>query len=465
LATGFIYAVFRRLAADPYGAAEHANMVIKLIGFVGNYIFIARVLRLPTGWAALGAAIFTLANNSYVQGGHVQLFTVAFAPVLATFLNETAQAIGQRRQFAAAAWGVASSVCLSIWLLTAFYMAWFFLWFAVIVLLITFAIGGVADVRAAARRLAQCWTSVAAALVTLVLTAAPFIWLYLPKAAETAVHSSSETMDYLLVPADTLNLGGDSLFYAWLHPWLAPYIGPNSEHATGFTPALLLLFLASLPTVIRNRRTGAITTAMALAAIGLWMLSTRFGDYSLWPFVYRFVPGAKAIRVVSRIQIFLTWPVVCIGIVGLASWRPSFIHRKVALGLASAFGIFLCAEQFNWWRIPNLDPAVSMAWLQSVPVAPAACRTFFVADANPADPDGRQLQSMVGADIQAMLIAEWLGLPTVNGFASVLPPDWDLLWTGRPDYLTRMRAYVHRHGIEAGLCRFDLPTRKWGAPE
>jgi len=62
--------------------------------------------------------------------------------------------------------------------------------------------------------------------------------------------------------------------------------------------------------------------------------------------------------------------------------------------------------------------------------------------------------------VDAMLLAEWFRLPTINGFSTFRPTDWDFVGPERPDYLQRVTSYVRAHGLE-GVCALDLVTNQW----
>ncbi len=59
-----------------------------------------------------------------------------------------------------------------------------------------------------------------------------------------------------------------------------------------------------------------------------------------------------------------------------------------------------------------------------------------------------------------MLVAEWLRLPTINGFATFVPAGWNLMGIAQPDYLARVEAYAQSHQL-IRLCGLDLQTGRW----
>ena len=60
-----------------------------------------------------------------------------------------------------------------------------------------------------------------------------------------------------------------------------------------------------------------------------------------------------------------------------------------------------------------------------------------------------------------MLIAEVLGLPTINGFSTFNPPDWAFAAPRDADYRARVRTYVEAHNLQAEICGLDLAQKRW----
>ena len=462
---GLFYSVWRAVGLDPLLSSELTDIIVKLIGFVGFSLFATRVLRLKGWFALIGASIFTIANNSYIQGAHVQLFAVGFAPLLATIIAECVHAVRQRRQRRVALFGIGAAVFLSAWLLTAFYTAWFFLAYSFFLLAILALAVGAGATWAFLSDVWACRVPVACAALSFCVSVVPFLLVYLPKASETGMHRFAVAFGYLSKPLDIFNLSGNSLLYGSLQDWLSPFFSTDHENATGFTPILLLVFCVAAIQMIRHKKSARcrVVMCMALAAIALWTLTIRVGSHTPWILAYQFLPGAKGIRAIGRVQIFLQWPVTAVAMAGLQAAGQTVPAQRGNRGalLTAGLACFMLVEQLNLWRIPQLDREVELAWMHSVALPPAMCRAFFVGKGRPADPRlGQRLTDLVEHDIDAMLLAEWIRLPTINGFATFLPAGWNLLSIDRPDYVTRIDAYGRDHHIET-LCGVNLRTGEW----
>jgi hypothetical protein len=115
---GLVYSVYRAMGLDPFLSSELVNMSVRALGFAGFVAFARLVLRLPLWAAAVGAAIFTASDNSYFQGAHVQLLSVALAPVEALLLALFVSAITRDQGRRAAALGVGAALLLAAWFLS-----------------------------------------------------------------------------------------------------------------------------------------------------------------------------------------------------------------------------------------------------------------------------------------------------------------------------------------------------------
>jgi hypothetical protein len=187
-----------------------------------------------------------------------------------------------------------------------------------------------------------------------------------------------------------------------------------------------------------------------------WLLTLRIGDTTPWALVYAGFPGAKAARVVARYQIFLAVPVVALAIAFLASrtWPRLVVAVVVAV---------LLLEQGNAYAPLFLDRPLELARLKAVPPPPAGCRAFFVSAARTESRFGEAVADPYNHNTEAMIVAEVLGLPTINGISSFNPPHWPDGIPDDPAHRAAVAAYAKAWGI-AGLCALDLQAMRWSMP-
>ena len=463
---GLLHAVFRAIGADPFLSGELVNVATRAIGFAAMLGVSRRILGLPFGWALLAASLFTISNNLFIRGSHVQLFSVSFAPVLALLAHGALAALWDGRRGALLGWGAGFGLLFAACLMTGFYMAWYgaFLGAALLPAWLLVA-GGPARRHLAAVVRAQALPLLAVGAIAAVC-ALPFLLLYLPKAAETGMHPWADVLQHAPAPLDLWNVGRANVVWGWLVGWATDTFRPGfpdwSERMTGMPPFLLALYAASLvwlcgglATVPPARR--ATLRALGIASLGTWLLTVQVGGLTAWSLVYAYVPGAKAARVVARYQIFLTVPVVGLALAFLAS-------RRWPRPWPAVLAALLLLEQANGYAPLFLDRPLEAGRLAAVPAPPAACRAFYVSAARTGSRFGEAVADPYNHNTEAMLVAAVRHLPTINGISTFNPPHWPAGIPDDPDYHDAVLAYARAWGV-TGLCALDLRTMRWSGPE
>lgn len=465
---GLMYSLFRTAGLDPYLAGECVSMAVLLVGFFGFYLAARRLLGLRPGWAVLGAVLFTLSNNLFVQAHHAQLLSVSLAPVMAVLLDGALAALVAGRRARLLAWGCSAACLYAAWLITAYYMAWYFLFFCTFAAAAYAVLAGGKGVRPLWQAARRQMAPLCAIAFVFAAAAAPFLTVYLTKARETGMHRYHGVSVNTPTLPDLLHVGHGNLLYgrvvAAANHLIRPDMPEWSERMTGFPPGLLLLFVSGLVLVLAAPRSpvparATALKAVAVATVATWALAFNVAGHSAWWFVYEAFPGARAARVVARYQIFLAVPVVAIAVLYLSSQA-----RRIAAPLLLLVCAWLVAEQINTAPLVSLDRRHELARLRSVPPPPAECKAFFALNARREGLLGPEWDGFYNHNVDAMLIAQVLHLPTINGASTFQPPNWRLTDPDRPDYLERVRHYAEANRV-AGLCGLDLQTLRWDGPQ
>ena len=463
---GLMYSGFRALGADPFLGSELTNVVVKVIGFFAFFRLARHVVRLDFRPALLGTVLFAIAGNSFLQAGHAQMLTLCFAPVMALLLFEAAAALVAGRSAVGTGWGLGAAVWYGAWLLTGWYMAWFFGLFLLTMIPVAALCAGPGGRAVAMRTARREALALGVIVVGLGMAVVPFLVVFLPTAAQTGMHPFSEVMDYAPSPLDVVNLGAGNLVYGALDSDVSRWLGHGplvfSERTSGLPPLLLAMFALGTISAWRRRATpqGAFVLVLAVTTLVLWAAALHVGGFTAWRLIYAVVPGAKAIRVTSRLQVFLDLPVTLV-----AAWAVGRLAWRVPPVAVAAIGALLLLEQVN---VPGptgpvfLHRTVEMRFLHAVPPPPPGCRVFYAATAQP-PAFLPKVDGFYSNNVAAMIVATYDHLPTINGTSTFTPPDWDFANPERPDYVARIRSYAARHDIHA-LCGLDFVTDTWLPP-
>jgi hypothetical protein len=462
----FIYGIFYSMirsffGLDPFASSELVNMLVKNIGFISFFLVCTRIFVSPVGLSCFGALIFTLSNNSYAHSGHQQLLSVSFAPVMALLLWESWRSFVLSRIGRFTVFGSSAGIFLSAWLLTAFYMAWFFIFYFTFLIVVILVMSKKASITYVFAHIKLNAGAITIVTVVSVISVIPFVIVYMQKALETGMHSFGVTLSYVPHIYDIVNVGPNNILFGPIYGDIVTTICHNCdvtfhELTTGITPFLMILFgyccikMFKSSEHINNRE---LLTGMLITTIFTWGLSLQSNGVTGWYFVYHFFPGAKAVRVVSRYQIFLTAPIIVLVVtnsVDLIKKMPWFVKMIVVC--------FFIVENMNTGSVGLNRQSMIHKTLVTAP-APKECKSFFALPAvfsTEKDVNG----ALYPNNVVPMMIAELNHIPTINGVASFLPPLWSLSQQDRMDYLNHVDTYIYQQDL-SNVCMLDLGTKQW----
>lgn len=455
---GLAYSLFRGLRIDPLISSELVNILFRGIGFAAMQLFLRRCLRLALPWSLLGAVLFTTAFNMAMQAPHTQLLTVSLVPLFAVIVWQAITAFAAAAHGRSFAWSTLAAILMGAWLLTAYYMAWFTLFFLAWYGLFAALTAPRATLRQVRALPGAAWLSLVGTGAIFALAILPFLMLYLPQAKVTGMHSFAEALYYATNQLDPINIGDANLLLSPLNAWIQSSFrrGPDGgEHIAGITLFLLILFTLGCAHLWQARHEPSIRPIwlLALTSFFVWLLTVRFGAWAGWKWVFDWVPGAKGLRVTVRYQLFVTAPVIAIAV-----WYLARAGARTPRPLLAVISLVLIAEQVPLAQPVNLNRRAELDRLYSIPAPPPACRSFFVSRGRPVT--ASEINAIYSHNVDAMLLAEWFALPTINGFSTFTPPDWNFNGPDLPDYLARVRTYADAHKL-AGLCALDLTAKRW----
>jgi hypothetical protein len=467
LLDGLIYVPLRIMGLDPFLSFELLCVGISLVGFVFANILLMRFAGMRQPFAALAAATFVFSNALYIKMGHPQLYEVNFVSLVAVLFLESARA-KTTHPIGAVVAGVLGGLVLGLLFSTGYYVAWYFTFLSGIALVFAAVLRfGLRPSILRARlyiSLVRCYARVGtAAAVGFVIGAIPFWKIYAPVITQFSGRPFAEYLENAPTIRELLNVSGDNLL--WGRAIEVLNIVPRNHLFSGelvlaITPILLLTFLICVWAVWRNRllsrpedRSLRITVLACFFAVAfMTVMMVKVGEFSLFWFMWHLIPGANALRAGSRAQIVLNGFVVAVVAIVLA--RLLERTRSSGVRLAVWVLLLLCVvEQVNVVSNHNLSRAEEMAALRSVP-ASMNCKSFYVL------PHSLERGATI-QQVNAMLIAQVVNVPTLNGYSGWFPAGWQLYETDRPSYRSNAWRWAASHGVADGLCEYDVARREW----
>jgi hypothetical protein len=466
------YSIARYMGLDRYLAFELCLLAVQAIGFVSMVWLLHSFLRASRTVALVGALLFAMGNVYYraLGSGHVQLMAVDFCPLIAALACDSRRSHAPGRMTRCYCGAAACGMLLGLVLYTSFYIGWFTIVFSAVAAVVwaggnMLHYGPAAAVSRWRWTAVKCWRACAIGATAFGLVLVPFALTYIPALRNTGGRSFDENLMFMAAPIDTLDVGPRNLVWGHiLEPIYTPIRSRTAEweRQVGWPPLILLLtgltairaltgFGRTVSRSIPGRRPH-FAAVMAISAALLWLGSLNIRGHSFWLLMFRFVPGAAAIRVPERIASVLNLAVILIICTGLDElWRGKGRLRVAAFWCLAAF---LVVEQLNLVDTHMIDRAAEREIFRKVRKPPLNCQAFFLAHS------ASETRLSFANQIDAMLVARETGVPTLNGYSGWSPSGWDLA-SFDSAYLRHVREWAARHKVGRNLCGLDLRDGSW----
>ncbi len=437
------YFLARSLGFDAWSAYQLWLTAVTVLNF-GAMAILARQ-ALAASWLASGfaGALFAAAGPrlSEARFGHYQLYP-EFWTVLA--LLAIVRATLARSEWRRAAWALSAGPLFALQFWSSFYLGWFAAALLCFSLAFAALLTDLVPTLWKERRVTLAYLA-GAALGGLLL--APLASPYLEAAHTMGVRSFGEMM--VVKPARWLYLGDSSWLYGFLaHPFFA-HTGIASGQALSLGPVSTLVVGLGLFWGRRRR----MLLMLTLGGVLLALFTMRFGDFFPWKILYDWVPGAAALRAVSRAVLLVLIPLAlcaAVTIDRLASRRPA---GRLA---AASLGLFCLVEQGK--HLPSFEMAENRALIREIAAAvePSRCDAFLYMPRAQTHRAWKYSLDAMWAQIES-------GVPTINGATTFEPDGWNLEDTrvGFPADRRRIEGalaqWVEQNGLEASrVCRVEI---------
>lgn len=213
---------------------------------------------------------------------------------------------------------------------------------------------------------------------------------------------------------------------------------PN-EHGIGVGVVTTVIMVWAL---VKFRRRDAIALVGLVTLLTLLLTTFFFGRYSLWRAVAFFMPGAMALRAVSRIGLLLSIP-AGVGVALYSDWARA--EGVWLVGVAVA--LFCCVEQ----KAADLsyEPQLERRWVEWIGERVDKSKEAFFVVVN-----GEVGRPFYGTQIDAMFVTDMRGVATINGYSGVSPPEWSKLfgessetWRGGERFRESLNAWCKAHNL------------------
>jgi hypothetical protein len=462
-------APLRAAGVDIFTALAVAVVVVNVLNYALCFVLLRRVMRLSLLASCAGAFFFAFNDPKVAQPDHIQVQALFFLPIAAgalILLFRDMPNVSQRRAFALLA---VAAVALDLELLTAYYLGWFFVFWAAIVLLLALVLAGtrrflVSFARSYVRPLVGGIGVLVAGLV-------PFAVIYVPTIRAVGVQPYAAAVPDIPEPRSFLLAADHNYLWSGLTAHVLgggdPDYGRRVSIGLVATIGWLALSALALVLVRRHRhaedaqRRGLLALGLAILAVDVVLvLALQYHGHSPWWLVYHLVPGAQGLREVARDVIVLALPMAIVFAVAIHRLFARVLERRAGLmrsGLAAALVLVLAfgvAEQLNGASYTNSYsiPAENAHLERLAARLPSGCSAFYLALV----PGHPHPQTRIQYQHDAMFVSLLRHVPTLNGRSGKYPRDWPLYQIKSPDYERNVRDWIRREHIRGRVCRLAV---------
>ncbi|ATB29809.1 hypothetical protein [Melittangium boletus] len=440
-----LYAAWRAVGLPPDTAYPFWVFSITSLNYLAALWLLRKGFGVSSGAAMVGAVLFAAGASRINQTNHPQLLAQFYSVLAVGALLALARPETSRR--AGAGWAALLVASCVAQLYAGFYWGWFLGFFLVLTGLVAL---GFRDTRT---RLFQGLRTHGPALVGWGVLGAvallPLVQHSLAAAREVGLRSFAEASGMVPRFATWFHMGDAN----WLYGWTGAFrtftrIPVEGEHRVGLGVLTLVLAGAGLWQA-RARPAARLLMGVVLVTV---LIATHYrGGMTPWWWVFHGFPGARAVRAVCRMGIWMLLPAS----VGLAL----FLSRQARAGhawVAALLGSVCLLEQGV--SVGTFDAAASRADIRGVAgqVGPG-CQGFFYNPVGGTEPTWKY-------QIDAMWAALERGVPTLNGYSGNAPPGWALDPVGGASARRAARldeavdAWARARGLDAsGICRVTRP--------
>jgi len=405
------YWLFRVLGLLPDTAFQFWMMTAAALNFLALFFLLRRCLEFSSIASTAGAYVFAFAGMrvGLLNGPQLlpQFFSVfAVACLFKIFLDS--QLCGQDPSRKKAPWIMLFFFSSALQLYAGFYLGFFLCFGLLVSMLIAFLFRDARQIllRTIRENLVVVGFSAVACIFALSWMARHYV------VSQLVFGSPKWTEVGAMLPhvQSWINMGPAN----WLYGWSTAYLD-----------------LSRLPDAPEQRLGPGLVT-LAVALVGFWRMRSctwgRIGagvfvvvlacslvypwDWTPWEIVYRFVPGAGAIRCVTRICLMLLLPfslAVAYALDGLKA-------RNIAVILC----FIMALEQAQ--TTSAYDKHVVRSRVQAIARAiPSSCKAFYFVT-SPSE-NGKE-EPWFELQLDGMWAQTLVNVPTVNGFSGHVPLDW-----------------------------------------
>jgi hypothetical protein len=439
------YNMLRVFHFDMYSSTQLVVILGNVFAFLACFWLFRSGFGLQPMSASVGAAFFAFNSVKYNQVSHLNFQFLFLVPLILFCAVACVKHAGRDGNLGIFLKMAGAGLLTAVQLATSFYIGWFLIFWSI---LFVFTGCGITPIRQFLTGfLKKYYRAIMAAFMFFLMCLAPVAAIYLPVLNDHGSRSYQEILNGLPDYTSFLRMGFENHLWGWTSRIIPYQSMPNAgEKHLGlgivFSLSWLLISLvclADLWKMIRrkkpvffiwackgNEKAAAFCLAAVLSVDLFFLLSFKFGSFTLWRLVYPLVPGSTAMRNVLRFVLVVVLPMSFVFAVFLQRIldRIGGMKKKyqaVFLVLIAGALSLLFWEQTGTRPEPYFDKHEDLLRIREMARHIPSDATAFFIRVDPRLPGG-----WPDYQVDAMLTAAMTGIPTLNGYSSHFPKDWHL---------------------------------------
>ena len=484
---GILHSLFRVFGMNMYQAYKLVIILIHLFGSFTLYYLFRRVLKIQSCWALCGVITFSYSTLYAIFIIHTQLVAVSILPLFLVFVCRAAQNIDERKK--RNVYLCFSIVTIELVLYTAWYIAFFSALFTVIIILIWIVVAllfnrmALLDLLSKVVKIGLDWILYALLAVGMAI---PFVLLELPLLKWSGGHTFEEILNSLpniqqafrIAPEDWLSWNLLQLFGT------RTPIDQSGELFSGFPvfplfTIVIIIIIFLICHHMKNEKQGIGKSVRTIGESESWksilyislllsilisiLLVIRFGNnVSLWYIVYSFFPGARSIRAVSRLLLFIQLPMGCaIAVLGneLSHLLNGVKNLRVQIIKSAGMALLVIVLFVSFIRTGSFMSAwnaqTQIQNLAKISSPPDTCKVFAVVDSS------ENSDFPVFYHLFSFEVADYYDIKTINGYSGVFPEGWDGIYDIKAEgYVDAVKVWAKNHKLNE-VYFLDIADGTW----
>ncbi len=456
------YSLLRALGMNMFAAFKLVLIATHIAGSYALYFFMHKCVKVSP-WASLVAvAAFSFSNGYNIMMPNPQMIALSWVPFILIMIYMYYRNKNNKVRHV---YGLATIGLIVLLFYTAFYVAYFVGIFMILALLL-FVLCSILlrrnkYLRAAYQGFLGQWKDYIIYGILAIVFMIPFIQLYLPMLQNVGGRNWEDVLYFspdwrsLCQLNDISNTMWDTTIY---------------NLKSGFPLIDLCLFtivaVVAIGLSMRNKKTEEhqFQTFMYLYLFLLvWfglILVVKVHGHSIWQIIFEIVPGASALRGISRWHGFMTLWFGVIFAIFLDGIRIK--EKKLPAAVCAILAVLLfCTNYAPQGVATEWNIAEEEAFLDSVDAPPKDCTVMYLTDREGLAEESNQMFLTSILQMKAWGIADKYDLRTVNGYSGHEPEGWNIQ-PQDPDVDHQVRDWLNQNHItEDVVYAYDIGTGKW----